>query len=139
MSIAVDAVIGRSDSVAVFVGSVSVYSNGVEFTTEARATGPLGGDSRRPLLADGLHGRAASDDANLHLAVELSDGRRCVGARVGGEAAPAGDEPMLLPGGGGGSDRDANGTGSSPRSLPLAPSRSIAPGQRPGSRGRRPC
>ncbi len=89
----------------VFISSLSVYSNGISFTTEARGRGGPGSEDRPVTLSDGLSGNVPPRDRML-LGVELADGRRCVSTPRGHQADPA-DEPLLLPTGGGGSNGEA--------------------------------
>lgn len=104
-SVPVDAVIGSSEGLVVFISALSVYSNGISFTTEARARGGPGSEDRPVSLCDGLLG-----DVSRHrmlLGVEFPDGRRCISTPRGQDANPK-DEPLLLPTRGDGS----NGVGS---------------------------
>ena len=115
-SVRVDAAIGSSAGLVVFISSLSVYSNGISFTTEARGRGGPGSKDRPVSLVDGLLGTVPSRDRML-LGVELADGRRCTSTPRGHEANPA-DEPLLLSTGGGG----GNGVGSAEWFLsPLPP------------------
>jgi hypothetical protein len=90
----------------VFISSLSVYSNGISFTTEARGRGGPGSEDRPVSLIDGLLGTVPVRDRML-LGVEFADGRRCISTPRGQGANPA-DEPLLLSTGGSGS----NGVGS---------------------------
>lgn len=115
-SVPVDAAIGSSGDLVVFIPSLSVYSNGIAFTVEARGRGGPGSDDRPVALVDGLLGNAPARD-RLLLGVELADGRRCISTPRGQEADPA-DELLLLSSGGSGS----NGVGSAEWFLsPLPP------------------
>lgn len=108
-SLPVDAVIGSSADVVVFVASLSIYTNGISFTTEVRARGGPENDDGRVSLLEGMLGEAFDPTdlgasrpvpGRMLLGVEFADGRRCISTPRGQEA-PA-DEPLLLNNGGSG-------------------------------------
>ncbi len=98
-SVAFDAVLARTEDVAVFVSGLQVYQNGVRFTIEVR--------TRRVLFGPGTTGSVLHDNGPtaLLVGVELADGRRCVQDRYG-MSDPSG--PMLRVQRGGGSSREAS-------------------------------
>lgn len=92
----------------VFISSLSVYTNGISFATEARGRGGPGSDDRRVSLLEGMLGEAFDPtdpgarrpvQDRMLLGVELADGRRCVSTPRGQEPNPV-DEPLLLTTGG---------------------------------------
>lgn len=105
-TVPLDAAIGTSHGLVVFITSLSVYSNGIAFTTEARARGGPGSEDRPVWLVDGLTGTVPPHDRML-LGVEFADGRRCLATPRGQEANPA-DEPLVLTSGSEGGSGDAS-------------------------------
>lgn len=98
--------LARTDDVAVAVAGVSAYTTGITFelVIRMRVRPPgIGGHELHELI----HGWGnESDSRQLLLGVEYPDGRKI--SNVGGPAWPRSgipdDQPVLLPGGGGGSD-----------------------------------
>ncbi|MEE3067455.1 MAG: hypothetical protein VYA67_26555 [Actinomycetota bacterium] len=95
----------RTEEVAVSIGGVCAYPNGFEFTAHVRMRGRggnvLGGID--PFGRFGRRGEPTSGDV-LRLGLLYADGRR--GATTGGHGLSEDPERLvLLPGGGGGSDR----------------------------------
>lgn len=105
-TVPLDVEIAATDSVAVFVSSLALYSNGIEFTVEARGRGGPGSDDRPVVLLDGLMGTVPLEHRML-LGVEFADGRRCLCTPRGQEADPE-DELLLLTGNGGGGNAVAS-------------------------------
>lgn len=99
-SLTVDAAIGSSESLMIFISSASVYTNGIHFTTEARGRGGPGSDDRPVSLVEGMLGMVPRQDRML-LGVEFADGRRCISTPRGQEANPE-DELLLVSSGGDG-------------------------------------
>lgn len=97
-TVPLDVEIGATDSVVVFVSSLALYSNGIEFTVEARGRGGPGSDDRPVALVEGLMGTVPLEHRVL-LGVEFADGRRCLSTPRGQEADPEA-ELLLLPSGG---------------------------------------
>ncbi len=114
-TVPVDAVIGARADLIVFICSLSIYTNGISFTTEARARGGPGSDDRPVSLVEGMLGEGFDSDPSVRrvlqdrmlLGVEFADGRRCVSVPRGPEVNPP-NEPFLLRIGASG----ANGVGS---------------------------
>jgi hypothetical protein len=102
VSVAFDAVLARTDDLAVFVSGLRVFSNGVELTVEVRARTTPADD--RYGLSEALHGHR---DAQLLLGVEFADGRRCSTIDWDLMSGPPGT-PRLWPGGGSGGQRSAD-------------------------------
>jgi hypothetical protein len=98
--------LARTDDVAVAVAGVSAYTTGITFelVIRMRVRPPGIGGHELPELIHGWGNE--SDSRQLLFGVEYPDGRKI--SNVGGPAWPRSgipdDQPVLLPGGGGGSD-----------------------------------
>ncbi len=102
-------VLARTDDVAVAVTGVHAYTSGIAFTVSVRLRHERVLPGRHD-LHDVVSGWRGSSDGQLLLGAEFADGRAASTAGLGrAPAADSGlDQPLLVPGGGGGSERHAD-------------------------------
>lgn len=107
-SVALDVVLASTADLAVYVSAMSVFRQGLEFTTEVRVRPGLAeGDGAERLSTD-LHGHRFSGNLLL-LGVEFADGRRCANIwRSRMDPATHDRQPHLWSGGGSGGGRSAS-------------------------------
>jgi hypothetical protein len=106
-SVAVDALLGSTANLAVFVSGMRAFRNGIEFTLHARARTVLSKDSRTEWLCEGISGLRNQAD-RLLLGIEFADGRRCTNLRGHyGSADNSPDQLHLSTGDGSGSGDDS--------------------------------
>lgn len=104
-SVAIDAVLARTEDLVVFMSGARVFSNGVDLTLEVRLRQVDA--SGRHVLGAAVHGHGPGSGDRLLFGVEFADGRRA--STLGRDLRPptedTEDEPRLWPGGGGGGSR----------------------------------
>jgi hypothetical protein len=107
ISVAIDAILAENHEVVVFISGARAFSNGVDFTLEARARHAFT-DERGHMLG-GFHGHGDPSD-RLLLGIEFSDGRRCtnLGHPLDFNGDDSAERPVLSPGGGNGDTRSSD-------------------------------